>query len=370
MVRFGVYYFVSFSKDVFYKTKAGVNRLRSVFRPARCMSNELRDLSPKFKVFATENFEEGINYNMARINIEDSLFKDTRYFDLLLKVGCKHKALGIVCGAWILAQKHWLADGNIPPRAWLADFDVLIDVQLAERHADGSVYIKGAKNAFAWLNQRSEAGKVGGKSKSEKAPNRNKRAKNLSVVKRDITGDNGTKRDVTEHNGSNRDETGAIGTKRDEASYSSSYSSSNSFSSSFSISDSNSNSSNNTLTKRKPKKDSAETELNRKIWQSYFDAYTLRYGVEPVRNGRINGQVAQLGKRLGIEAVDVVKFYLSHNDGFYLKNSHSIGLCLKDAESLHTQWKRGTKITGAKVREFEKQSQFMDTITDIRENGI
>jgi hypothetical protein len=115
---------------------------------------------------------------------------------------------------------------------------------------------------------------------------------------------------------------------------------------------------------------SEEKNLNRKIWQSYFDAYTLRYGVEPVRNGRINAQVSQLGKRLGAEAVEVVKFYLTHNDGFYLKNSHAIGLCLKDAESLHSQWKRGVTITASKVKQFEKQNSIQETIEALTQREV
>jgi hypothetical protein len=115
---------------------------------------------------------------------------------------------------------------------------------------------------------------------------------------------------------------------------------------------------------------SEEKNLNRTIWQSYFDAYTLRYGVEPVRNGRINAQVSQLGKRLGADAVEVVKFYLTHNDGFYLKNSHAIGLCLKDAESLHSQWKRGVTITASKVKQFEKQNSIQETIEALTQREV
>lgn len=99
---------------------------------------------------------------MARINIEDSLFTDSRWIDLLIKVGCKHKALGLLTGAWILSQKHWLKHRGIPKKAWPKEFDILIEVELATRQDDGLVYVKGSKKAFVWLEQKSESGRKGG----------------------------------------------------------------------------------------------------------------------------------------------------------------------------------------------------------------
>ena len=90
------------------------------------------------------------------------------------------------------------------------------------------------------------------------------------------------------------------------------------------------------------------------IWEAYREAYRGRYGVEPIRNATTNSQCAALGRRLGEAAIEVVRFYLSHNDGFYLRNQHPIGLCLSQAESLHTQWQRGVAVTATQVREFEK----------------
>lgn len=97
---------------------------------------------------------------MARINIEDTLFKDPRWEDLLLKVGCKYKALGFLTRSWIIAQDHWLEFHCIPQKAWPKELDILIEVELAERLESGDVYIKGSKKAFSWLDQKSNAGKA------------------------------------------------------------------------------------------------------------------------------------------------------------------------------------------------------------------
>ena len=99
---------------------------------------------------------------MARINIEDSIFKDTRFFDLSLKLGSKRTALGALVEAFILAQQYFLksSDHLIPLEKWKEQkiSDELIEVGLAEMVDDG-IYVKGSKEQFGWLKQKSEAGK-------------------------------------------------------------------------------------------------------------------------------------------------------------------------------------------------------------------
>lgn len=116
------------------------------------------------------------------------------------------------------------------------------------------------------------------------------------------------------------------------------------------------------------KKSPPNTELNRKIWEAYRSAYAARYQKDPIRNLTVNGQISQIGKRLGEEAIEVVKFYVGHNDGFYLKKTHSIGQCLADAESLHTQWVRGRPVTSSLVRQYEKQ-QGTQNLLDMIDRG-
>lgn len=107
--------------------------------------------------------------------------------------------------------------------------------------------------------------------------------------------------------------------------------------------------------------------LNLEIWEAYKTAYLNRYKVEPTRNATVNTQISQLGKRVGVDAVELVKFYLKHNDGFYLKGLHSIGLCLTHAESLHTQMKRNQPVTSVDVRNFEKQQNVMNLTKAIND---
>ena len=105
---------------------------------------------------------------------------------------------------------------------------------------------------------------------------------------------------------------------------------------------------------QKAGKEKPDTDLNRDIWEAYRKAYSNRYLVDPVRNQTTNSQISQLAKRLGNEAPEVVSFYLTHNDAFYVKATHAIGLCLRDCESLRTQMLRGRGITFTEAKNFEK----------------
>lgn len=103
---------------------------------------------------------------MSRINIEESLFRDQRWINLLIKTGCQYKAMGLLASAWILAQQNWLKFGYVPKKAWPKDLDILIDVELAIVQEDGNIYVKGSKRSCSWLEQRVEAGRKGGLVKS------------------------------------------------------------------------------------------------------------------------------------------------------------------------------------------------------------
>lgn len=127
---------------------------------------------------------------MARINIEDSLLKDDRFSELMLKLGSRIMALGVITEAFILAQKHYLTEVNgrlIPLNEWQrkTELHVLIDVGLAEKKEHG-IYIKGSESNFKWLLQKQAAGKSSAESK------RIKRAMESTDVNGRSTASNGS----------------------------------------------------------------------------------------------------------------------------------------------------------------------------------
>jgi hypothetical protein len=92
------------------------------------------------------------------------------------------------------------------------------------------------------------------------------------------------------------------------------------------------------------------------VWKSYETAYLNKYGVEPVRNAKTNGQVAQLRKRLGDDAVHVAGWFLNHRNGWYTQKMHSLDCLLVDAEKLRTEWATNTQMTQARASTVDKST--------------
>lgn len=96
---------------------------------------------------------------MARINIEDSLFREDGFLNLIEKTGNRYTALGMVVSAFTLAQKHWIKHKAIPLSEWPESLNLLIETKLVVQK-DDMIYVKGSKEAFMWLERNSNAGKV------------------------------------------------------------------------------------------------------------------------------------------------------------------------------------------------------------------
>jgi hypothetical protein len=105
------------------------------------------------------------------------------------------------------------------------------------------------------------------------------------------------------------------------------------------------------------------SQPTRTVWEAYRAAYLERYKVEPTRNAKVNSAIKQLVARLGVEdAPEVVRFFVGHNDSFYVRQLHSISLALKDAEALRTQWLTGRKITAQDARALEGSDSLQNQI--------
>lgn len=95
---------------------------------------------------------------------------------------------------------------------------------------------------------------------------------------------------------------------------------------------------------------------NTATWDAYTIAYLERYGVEPVRNAKVNAQVAQLVQRLGAEeAPQVAMFYVTVNDSFYIRASHEFGLLVARAEGIRTQWLTGRQVNMVTAQQIERK---------------
>lgn len=91
------------------------------------------------------------------------------------------------------------------------------------------------------------------------------------------------------------------------------------------------------------------------VWNSYADAYKRRYGAEPVRNAKVNGQLSQFVKRLGRdEAPGVAAWYVASNNRFYVQKRHTVDCLLSDAEGLRTEWATNRRVTETLAREADR----------------
>lgn len=101
------------------------------------------------------------------------------------------------------------------------------------------------------------------------------------------------------------------------------------------------------------------------VWSSYLLEFKKRYGVEPKRNATVNSQISNLIKRLGEEhAVEVVRFFVNHNDRWYVRQGHSIGLCLKDCEKLFMEWSSGKKVTSVTAASIESMDHNASVVSN------
>lgn len=101
-----------------------------------------------------------------------------------------------------------------------------------------------------------------------------------------------------------------------------------------------------------------ETEIQsacKETWKSYTDSYFNRYGVEPVRNAKVNSMIKQLVQRLGYsESPHVAYFYVNHNNSFYVGKGHSVEFLLKDCEKLRTEWATNKTMTNTRAKQIDK----------------
>lgn len=74
------------------------------------------------------------------------------------------------------------------------------------------------------------------------------------------------------------------------------------------------------------------------MWAAYRAAYEARWGVQPVRNAKVNSQVKQLVAALGSEAPAVAAFFVGLDDKFLVDSCHEFGLLLAKAGAYRTKW--------------------------------
>lgn len=112
---------------------------------------------------------------MARINVEDSLDADRRFFKLAVTLGSQELAMGVMVYAWRLAQAHW-KNGKRPIP--LVEFmekishpEAILNSGMAQRiEVEGldCVYVVGSEEQFGWVFEKKDLQAKGGQKSAQR----------------------------------------------------------------------------------------------------------------------------------------------------------------------------------------------------------
>lgn len=115
-----------------------------------------------------------------------------------------------------------------------------------------------------------------------------------------------------------------------------------------------------------PNPPSSEQAACRATWAAYSGAYLDRYGVEPVRNAKVNAAIKGFTRRIGAdESPDVARYYVGHADAYYARKCHDAGAMLADAEKLRTEWATKRQVTGVTARQQERSGTMRSAVERI-----
>ena len=109
-------------------------------------------------------------------------------------------------------------------------------------------------------------------------------------------------------------------------------------------------------------KSNTPNPANTETWQAYRAAYLQAYGVEPLRNAKVNGQIANFVKLVGEDkAPHIAAFYVFHPNQWYRTKGHDFGTLLANAQALATDWQLNTCTTSVQTRQQEKTAANMES---------
>jgi hypothetical protein len=112
--------------------------------------------------------------------------------------------------------------------------------------------------------------------------------------------------------------------------------------------------------------DAATVATTRAVWASYAEAYGERYGVPPVRNAKVNGQISHFVKRLGAdESPAVAAYFVGHQNALYVRAMHPVDFLLRDAEKLRTEWATRRQVTNAQAVQADRSQTNLNAFAPL-----
>jgi hypothetical protein len=108
--------------------------------------------------------------------------------------------------------------------------------------------------------------------------------------------------------------------------------------------------------KKAVKKDKGLPTPVTEAWRAYLEAFRGKYGVDPIRNARVMGQVKQFIDRVGqADAPDILRFYLQQHDRWTVQNGHTVGVALQQAEKLAAGYRGAKMMTEKEARRIDEK---------------
>lgn len=284
---------------------------------------------------------------MPRINIEDRIWSDSRFQDLILIVNNRFIAKGMIIELWTIAQKHWLENKSLIPKQEFerAGLSPLLVVGLAEERQDG-IYAKGSEDHFAWYHNSIEQRKEAGKKSAEARRVKYGDAQPKNTIERDRTT---LERDRT-----------AVRTKPNDAEPSSS--SSASFSKNLNTEETKGTalasvapSSISSVSVKNSKPPSREVSS---LVAAYVKAFQARYGstVRPDVSPKVVGQMKRLLEYTPLErASALVQVYCQMRDPWFEKKAHDFSTFAENLSKIGLALDRGEESTGINWDKLERE---------------
>lgn len=96
-----------------------------------------------------------------------------------------------------------------------------------------------------------------------------------------------------------------------------------------------------------------EKQLRLETWEFYKQAYLERYGIEPVRNARVNRNILDFVKQVGANAPQMIYFFVFHNNSWYVQKGHDTGTLLQNVQAIARDWAKGYQTTQTYAKQGE-----------------
>lgn len=283
---------------------------------------------------------------MARINIETSIYARHEFQELMINVGDRQKAKGILQELWELAQKFWFPNKRLIPITEIQKLGLqpVVDSGLAVVDPSGQfVRALGSDEAFAWMFVASEKGRKGGLASADIRKNGTAKLKKKKPTQVDH-----------ESTTVNHSQPSLLLSP----------------SSPLSIPDSLFNSKGTLPSVAAP--DGVKSPVGFFV-ANYISAYQQRYGASarPALVGKVQGQIKRFLAETQLDrACELIQTYLGMNDSWFLTKAHDFGTFIENLSKIGLKLDTGKTTTRAEIKNAEKTEGYQSQLDRIAKGTL